>query len=227
LSNEELFPKFSDNEYSRRSNQVKTMMKRLEVDALLIHGNALSPGGVNYLSNYVPRTPAWFFYPLEGDPILMLHFHNHIPNAKEMSIVDDIRCYGPNPSEILAEIIKERGLLRSSIGIIGLGNSIPYGQFTGLKQLLPEANLKDVAEPYTKIRVIRSAEELHWIRKSAHLTDLTVEALENKIRPGLSGYELSNIVHSAFLHHVGLMDIHFISSTSMSVRSSGRAITSV
>ena len=68
---------------------------------------------------------------------------------------------------------------------------------------------------------------MHWIRKSAHLTDLTVEALENKIRPGLSGYELSNIVHSAFLHHVGLMDIHFISSTSMSVRSSGRAITSV
>ena len=76
------------------------MMRSVEVDALLIHGNALSPGGVNYLSNYVPRTPVWLFYPLDGEPILMLHFHNHIPNAREMSIVDDIRWYGPNPSKI-------------------------------------------------------------------------------------------------------------------------------
>ena len=191
------------------------MMRSVEVDALLIHGNALSPGGVNYLSNYVPRTPVWLFYPLEGEPILMLHFHNHIPNAMEMSIVDDIRWYGPNPSKIVAEIIKEEGLSRSGVGIVGLNNSIPYGQFIGLKQLLPETNLKDVAKHYTQIRVIRSQEELGWIQKSAHLTDLTVEALEDRIKPGLSGYELSNIVHSAFLPQGGLMGIHFISSTSM------------
>ncbi|MCZ6615980.1 MAG: M24 family peptidase [Thaumarchaeota archaeon] len=215
MSNEELFPKFSDSENSRRSNQVKSMMRSEEVDALLIHGNALSPGGVNYLSNYVPRTPVWLFYPLEGEPILMLHFHNHIPNARAMSIVDDIRWYGPNPSKIVAEIIKERGLSRSGVGIVGLSNSIPYGQFIGLKQLLPETNLKDVAKHYTQIRVIRSQEELGWIKKSAHLTDLTVEALEDRIKPGLSGYDLSNIVHSAFLPHGGLMGIHFISSTSM------------
>ena len=191
------------------------MMRSVEVDALLIHGNALSPGGVNYLSNYVPRTPVWLFYPLEGEPILMLHFHNHIPNARAMSIVDDIRWYGPNPSKIVAEIIKERGLSRSGVGIVGLSNSIPYGQFIELKQLLPETNLKDVAKPYNQIRVIRSPEELGWIKKSAHLTDLTVEALEDRIKPGLSGYDLSNIVHSAFLPHGGLMGIHFISSTSM------------
>jgi Xaa-Pro aminopeptidase len=108
------------------------------------------------------------------------------------------------------------GLADESIGVIGLGASIPCAQFDALKKQLPEAKFKDVSRPYSEIRWIRSEEELSWFRQSAYLTDLTCEILERRIRPGLSEYDLSAIVHEAFLHHGGHLGIHFIASTPMS-----------
>lgn len=209
------FPKFSPAEYERRFRLVRDLMRREGVEALVIHGAAGSPGGLHYLSNYLAPRPAWLIFPLKGDSTLFLHFYNHIPCTKAMSIVEDVRCYQPSPGKAVAEELRRRGLGGATIGIVGLSDSIPHGQFEVLRQGLPGATFRDLARPYHEIRLIRSEEEIGWFRRSAYLTDLTCEALERRARPGLSEFDLSAIIHDAFLPDGGLMGIHFLAATEM------------
>ncbi len=211
----EAFPKFSETEYQRRFQLIRDLMRREGVEALVVHGATAMGSAVHYLSHYIPARPAWLIFPLEGPSTLFLHFYNHIACTKALSIVEDVRCYHPNPGKAVADNLKERGLGSVRIGVVGLGHSIPHGQFETLKAECPDAGFVDLAGAYNRIRVIRSEEELDWLRESGRLSDLTCEALEREIRPGLTEYDLSAIIHDAFLPESGLMGIHFVSTTSM------------
>ncbi|MFQ5913110.1 MAG: M24 family metallopeptidase [Nitrospinota bacterium] len=209
------YPKFSQAEVRRRFHRVRDMMRREGVEALIVHGAPGVGGAIHYLSHYIPSRPAWLVFPLEGPSTLFLHFYNHIPCTQHLSIVEDVRCYHPSPGKAVAENLKERGMGSASIGIVGLGTSIPYGQFQTLKGEAPDAVFLDLAKSLNAIRVFRSEEEISWFRESARLTDLTCESLEREIRTGSSEYDLSALIHDAFLPESGHMGIHFISSTPM------------
>ncbi len=210
------FPRFSEGEYQRRFQQVRQLMEREGVEAMVVHGDANHMGSLHYLSNYLPRSPAWLVFPQQGEPSLFVHFYNTIPCTQALSLVKDVQCYWRSPPEAVAGSLRRAGLANTSIGVVGLGASIPYAQFNALKEQLPEATFKDISRPYSEMRWIRSEEELDRFRQSAYLTDLTCELLERKMRPGLSEYDLSAIVHEAFLHNGGHLGIHFIASTPMS-----------
>jgi len=102
-----------------------------------------------------------------------------------------------------------------NIGVVGLSDSIPFGQFSTLQAELPDANFVDLSRPYDEIRWVRSPEELEWFKKSAYLTDLTCESLENNIRPGLTWRDLTRMVYEAHFPHGGSPGITYLSSTSM------------
>jgi len=210
-----IFPRFSDKEYARRRKAVTEMMKKQRVEGLLVFAGPLKEGRIFYLANYVPQLPTWFIYPLDGEPTLLLHMYNHIQNAMKMSITRDIRWYGPDAVETIARVFGEKKLQESRVGVVGLADIVPYDAFVRLKSALPRAIFQDVTRPYDAIREIKSEEEIEWHRRSAHLTDLAMEALGREIRPGLTRYDLSSIVHSAFVPKGGHMGIHYISSTSM------------
>lgn len=212
---ENLFPRFSPAESERRFKAVREMMDREDLQALVLHGGPGAQGAVHYLSQYIPRSPAWLVFPRTGDSTLFLHFYNHLPCTRVMAVVADVRCYWPSAPAAVAANLRERGLGRGRIGVVGLGNSIPYGQFTALRQQVPEVEFVDVARLFNEIRWIRSEEELERFRRSAYLTDVACELLERRIRPGLSEYDLSAIVHEAFVPGGGHLGIHFFASTPM------------
>ncbi len=132
-----------------------------------------------------------------------------------MGFIEDVQCYWPSAAKSLAQNLHSRGLGSGRVGAVGLGTSIPYTQFMTLQNLLPDVQFVDLSRPYNEIRWVRSDEELHWIRQSAYLSDLCCEMLERRIKPGLTEFDLSAIVHEAFLSNGGRMGIHFIATTSM------------
>ncbi len=209
-----LYPRFSDREYQRRAELVKRMMREKNLEGLLIYAPNSNSGNVTYLSNYVGISPSYLIYPLDFEPTLILHFYNHIPATHEMSIVSDVQWHYNDPAKCVADNLTKKHLDRSRLGVAGFA-SIPYVQFTAIKESLPNATFVDVSRDYNWIRWIRSNEELEWFGKSAHLTDLTMEALEKKIRPGLTLHDLNAIVHEAFLKEGGQLWIAFLASTSM------------
>jgi Xaa-Pro dipeptidase len=209
----ESFPSFSSHEFGRRASAVRAAMKDQGLDAILLYGGPGSPE-ISYLTNYVPASPCWVVFPLEGEPVVFVHFFNHIPCAEEMSIVADVRGYGPSPAATLDEELRSRGLAGARIGIVSL-NAVPYNQFAGLKGGLPDATFIEFGRSYNAIRWVRSDEELPFLRRSGRLTDLACEALERELRPGLTGFDIRSIVNGAYSHAESDPGIHFIATTSM------------
>jgi Xaa-Pro aminopeptidase len=118
----------------------------------------------------------------------------------------------PEGSTVLA--IKEllrRGAKGQSVGIIG-----SYGH--GLHERLTAAGIVpvDFSKAYTKQRQTKSAEELEWLRVGCAMTDAAVEALERELTPGLSEYQLADIIERAYVPWGGLTQIHYTGVTSMS-----------
>ncbi len=132
-----------------------------------------------------------------------------------MSIISDVGWNRHNPSVYLIGKLKEKRLDKATIGMCGL-RSMPYPDFEGLKEGLPGAKFLDVSQDYNWIRWIRSDEELDWYAKGAHFADLTAEALERSIRPGLTGHDLSAICYDAVVKDGGrVYTEQFIASTNM------------
>lgn len=209
----DLFPRFSRAEFERRHNAMREAMDREGLDAMLVYG---VPGSVeiSYLINYVPLSPCWLIFPRRGEPTLFLHFYNHIFCTRAQAIIDDIRAYRSPATETVADHLRERGLTNRRIGVVSL-NGVSHHDFIDLQRRLPDASLPDFGAPFTAIRWVKSEEEMPFVRRSGYLTDLTCEALERELRPGLSEFDIRSIVVGAFERHESDPGIHFIASTSM------------
>jgi Xaa-Pro aminopeptidase len=208
-----LFPRFSPVEFERRHNAIRDAMDREGLDAIVAYG---LPGSVeiSWLVNYIPLSPCWLIFPRRGEPALFLHFHNHIFCAREQAIIDDIGAYRSPATATIAGNLRARGFAGSRIGMVSL-NWISHNDYVDLQRRLPNAIFSDFGRPFTAIRWVKSTEEMPFVRRSGYLTDLTCEALERELRPGLSEFDIRAIVVGAFEPHESDPGIHFIASTSM------------
>lgn len=213
LTDEELFPRFTDAEYGRRYRAIRAAMEKENLDAILISG-ARGSAEVHYLSNYLAQSPCWLLLPREGEATVFIHFFNHQPCAKAQSIIDDLRWYGPAPLPTLAEEIHRRALAKSRIGLVSM-RGMSYGHVTELQRQFPAAEFVEFGPQFGRIRRVRSEEELVYLQRSGHLTDLACEALENNLRPGLTEQDILSIVYGAYIKNSGDPGIHFIATTNM------------
>ena len=209
----ELFPRFSETEVARRYAAVRAAMQQENIDALLISG-ARGSSEVHYLSNYLAQSPSWLLFPREGEPAVFIHFFNHQPCAKAQSVVNDVHWYGPTPMPTLAEEIRRRELTKSRIGLVSM-RAMSYGHVIELQRLFPAAEFVEFGPAFGRIRRVRSEEELTYLRRSGYLTDLACEALEQKLRPGMTEQEILSIVYGAYIKNGGDPGIHFIATTKM------------
>ena len=68
---------------------------------------------------------------------------------------------------------------------------------------------------YTRLRLVKSAEELAWVRIAAAMTDDAVRALHAQVAPGVSEFELGDIVERAYVGRGGGTHIHYFAATPM------------
>src|SRR5262245_44868747 len=147
--NNDLFPRFSAAEYSRRYSAVRAAMDKDNIDAILISG-ARGSAEVAYLSNYQAQSPCWLLLPREGDASVFIHFFNHQPCAKAQSIIDDVRWYGPTPLPIIVEEIKKRGLAKAKVGLVSM-RAMAYGHVSELQKQFPDAEFVEFGPQFGRI----------------------------------------------------------------------------
>ena len=121
----DFFPQFSQAEFNRRHELVRTSMKEKGLDCLIIYGGysyaGTDTGGVNvvYLANYAGITKSYLVFPAKEDPTLVICHSHHVPNAKDISVVEDVRSGGMDLIETVGERLEELGLQKGNIGIVG------------------------------------------------------------------------------------------------------------
>lgn len=201
------YPRFSDAEYARRHTALAAAMQKHGVDHLLVvstnrAGNATQwvtawPGTVEALTVFAPGERMTMF----------MEWHNHIPLARRIARDVDVH-WGEHQgiAKTLAEL-KRRGA--QAVGVIG---PLPAGK---LRQLEAVFTVKSLDADYTRLRMIKSAEELDWLTLGAALSDAGLAALMAGARPGLDERELSALVESGYLAHGGTTMIHYIGCTPM------------
>jgi Xaa-Pro aminopeptidase len=205
-------PRFSDGEFARRYTAVRHMMAEHAFDALLIYGTSSSFAEVQYLSDFRTAREAYLVVPFDGDPALFVQYFNHAPYATRRARIADVRWAGARDLSTILEHFNDRGFGGGRIGLVGV---FPWQQHAALCAGLPQADISDATAQFQRMRLIKSKEELTFLRRGAEVSDLAIEALEREVRPGIAEYELAAIVEAAYLPLGGHTHIHYMATTSM------------
>ena len=220
------FPVFSKQEYERRYSMVRVAMAEKGLDCLIIYG-AYHWGGTDtgqanavYLSNYAPVVHSYVVVPLKEEPTLVLSFALHIPNARDCSVIRDIRGGGFDLVPAVAERIEELGLQKGRIGIVGplpswWTSTIPVEHHRFLTGTFPEARFETVTKWYEYLRIVKSDEEVRLMEKAGILTDLAHEEVFLATRPGVRHTDLRQIIEGVAGRFGGKYPFSHVGSTSM------------
>ncbi len=207
-----LLPRFSDAEYQRRYERVNCWLADSNTDALVIYANAYGGDNVRWLTGFPPRHDTYVIWPRGGDAVLLTQLFNHVPNAQRVAATQDVRWGGDDSAAVMAEVLKEKGVTRGRVGLVG---RVPYQDYATLSNCLSDVNWVNAGKGYIALRLVKSGEELDWLRRGAAFTDAAMAALAEAAAPGVSEYELVDAIESAYTRAGGEHGIHFLSTTPM------------
>lgn len=201
---------FSAAELARRETAVRERMARSDVSCLLIAGAGRSMD-VQYLTDWPGTRESYVVFPADGEPILLVQFFNHVPNARRVARIADVRWAGPGSIASVAAAVAERARDGERLGLVGV---VSHALARAVAERLPRAELVDFSGEVRLVRAVASDEELAYLRAAAQATDAAMVALETT-RPGMRESDLVYVVESAITAAGGTPGIHFMATTPM------------
>lgn len=206
------YPTFSDQEIERRHRAVYKLMEEEGVDALLVYGSGRYASDIYWLSDWPSSREAYLLMQAGQEPVVLMQLFNHFPMARVMSWIKDLRWAGPNTTNSVVELIRERGLESKRIGLVG---AIAYQVYNRLREAYPDASFVDLGGKLRLMRTVRSQEEIERIRFASQLTDRSIQALAEGLKEGMREDEIPAIIEPVYLKQGGYAGIHFMSSMPM------------
>ena len=197
---------FSKKEFESRKSKVLKSMEEKNLDALLMFRQE----SMYWLTGY--DTFGYVFFQTlvldkNGVTILLTRAPD-LRQAQNTSNIEDIRIWvdkdGSNPTDDLKIILNELSLKGKKIGI----EYEAYGM-TGRnalrlnKSLENYCNIEDESELITKLRVIKSDEEIIYVRKAAELADNALDQAWKHTKAGVSEAKILAEMQKAVLEGGG------------------------
>lgn len=207
---EQEYPRFSAGEMQRRRALIERAMSEAGVDHLLVYGAGFRGGAVHWACDWHTTFEAVLLVTPGQRDTLFIQFYNHLPLARLMMPGTDIRWGGEQTFATVVKELAARGVKDGRLGAIG---ALPFGGYKAIAAQFGE--VMDLNRAYFGMRMVKSAEEIHWMRIAARLSDLSIEALIREIRPGIDERDLGAIVENAYTPWGGSNVIHFFGVTAM------------
>ena len=220
------FPDFPLAEYEERYRRLRSQMEQHGLDAILI------TNGTNhrYFSGFVAGVFAlshyYYFSLLPCDPqteptFLCSHGNDNIVKT---SWIQDLRFWDfpknfymskESPGvQALAEVIREKGLGRATIGMEYSNDMHPHmgvEHVFQLRQLLPEVRWTDASNAIMEVRAVKSSAEVDRLRKAAEISAHAVRFGFEAVVPGMTEAKLSQMM-AARMYEMGATDISFLTN---------------
>lgn len=220
-----MWDRFGAAEMARRWDLARGLMDRYELAGLLVFGNSgvnrHNQANVFWLTNHLDLHHSYLVAPRDAsiEPALFTGLANHVPNARQVSDIPMIEWGGYDPAATVQRRLQETGVTRGRLGLVGVnatfGMGMPYQHHRVLRETMAELDLQDVTSEFAALRAVKSDEEIEWLRRAAALTDRTIEALRNEVRPGIPEYALLGIIEGSYRSDGGLPHIAFLRSMPM------------
>jgi Xaa-Pro aminopeptidase len=207
---EQQYPRFSDAEMRRRRAAIETLMKESKVGHLLVYGAFNAGSAVPWITGWPVTVEAVVIVAPGERDALYVQYYNHLPLARRVARDAEVHWVGAQTGRTVADALRHRGAASGRVGVIGpLGFAARDAVAGACREVV------DLNRGYAKLRRVKSAEELDWFRLGAALSDLSIEALQREMRPGLTERDLGDIIERAYTPHGARNVIHFIGLTSM------------
>ncbi|GAA3169286.1 hypothetical protein GCM10010531_22960 [Blastococcus jejuensis] len=201
-------PDFSDTEIAARRQQVDDLIARHDLDAVVAYGANRFGSVVPWLTGWpVTREAAVVLRPGRR-AALFVGFPNHVPNARRLARDADVAGCGERTGETVLDALRAGGRL-SRVGTIGPVSAPVRAALEGA------ATVVALDADYTRLRSIKSDEELAVLRHAAALTDASAQALLDAAVPGASELDLVAAVEASYAGTGALNHIHYVAATSM------------
>jgi Xaa-Pro dipeptidase len=220
-----VWDRFTTAEMERRYGLARGLMEEHGVAALVLFGNSgVSRGNMAnafWLANHLDLHHCYLVVPLDPgeETALYTGLTNHVPNAREVTDVPIVEWGGYDPSAAVARRLRELGVTRGRAGLVGVNTTfsmgMPFAHHARLRESLPDLELVDVTAAFQTLRLVKSEEEIEWLRKAAELTDRAIVALAEGARPGMTDVELVALGESAYRPAGGIPRIMFLRSMAM------------
>lgn len=204
---EQEYPRFSDAEYARRHRALAGVMEEHGVDHLLVVTDHRAGNAPQWVTGWPGTVEAYAIFKAGERMCMFMEWYNHFPLAKKIAREVDVRWGEHRGIAGTIDELKRRGARR--VGLIGPLVAAKCRRLAGNFRVV------GLDAEYVKLRMIKSQEEIDWLRIGAALSDAGLAALLAGTRPGLTERELGNIVERAYVGHGGTTMIHYIGVTSM------------
>ena len=191
----------------RRGEAVASLAARESLDAVLVCGENRAGSGVAWLTGWPVTAEAVAVFDARRPGVLFIQYHNHVPLARRLAPEFDVRWGGPATVEALEAELRARNAKR--VGVTG-----PLGAGTQ-RRLAQSCELVNLNPAYTLLRLVKSQEELEWVRLGAWLSDRAIDALRREAHAGLDERALWRICENAYVGEGGTTWIHYFGATSM------------
>ncbi|WP_424983953.1 M24 family metallopeptidase [Maritalea sp. S77] len=184
---------FSQQEYERRLEKVRRSMENFEIDVLFIE----DPSNMGWLTGY----DGWSFYVHQGvlvfmdeDPIWWGRFQDTNGALRTVWMDDDRITYYPDhyvqstlchPMEMLAAMIRDRGLGNQRIGVELENYYFSAKAYLTLTHELPDAVFVDATSLVNWQRLVKSDDEIAYMRKAARISEKIIDGIVERVEPGV------------------------------------------
>lgn len=204
---EQEYPRFSDGEYARRHCALELVMQSHDVDHLLIVTDHRAGNAPQWVTGWPGTVEAYVIFKPGERMTMHVEWFNHLPLAIRLAHDVNVRWGEHRGVEKTIEELKRRGAKR--VGLIGPLVVPKY------KLMESEFAVVLLDAEYVRLRLVKSEEEIEWLRLGAALSDAGFRELLDNTRPGLTERELANLVERAYVGRGGTTFIHYIGATSM------------
>ncbi|MFT5113449.1 MAG: Xaa-Pro dipeptidase [Parasphingorhabdus sp.] len=166
--------------------------------------------------HYSVTRPAVFMLPITGDPIAVVG-ELLVDSFKMTSHVEQVEGYQDVvrfPFERVVDALRELGANR--IGA-ELGQEqrmgMPVGDYLSIVDTLSDRTFIDAAPQLIKLRMIKTAEEVAYMRQAADITGRARQRMFDEIHPGMTEREVARLLRQFILEEGGdrTSFIHLIS----------------
>ena len=180
---------FSKEEFQKRKDDVLKLMNKQNLDALLMFRQE----SMYWLTGY--DTFGYVFFQTlvldkDGNLILLTRAPD-LRQAQNTSNIEDIRIWvdkdKSNPTEDLKKILNELSLKGKKVGVEYEAYGMTGRNALRLNETLKDyCDLKDESELITKLRVIKSQEEIVYVKKAAELADNALDQAWKYCKAGVN-----------------------------------------
>ena len=180
---------FSKEEFQKRKDDVLKLMNKQNLDALLMFRQE----SMYWLTGY--DTFGYVFFQTlvldKNGNLILLTRAPDLRQAQNTSNIEDIRIWvdkdGSNPTEDLKKILDELSLKGKKIGVEYEAYGMTGRNALRLNETLKDyCDLKDESELITKLRVIKSQEEIVYVKKAAELADNALDQAWKYCKAGVN-----------------------------------------